>query len=71
MVDTKIEVFYCFKCEKTGCSDDFQVLDWETDEGDENFIYVHRSCLAATIRINRLGYLIPIPNPCWVPPTAT
>ena len=40
------KLFTCFKC---GCfrqSDQFTVLDWETAEGEERFIYVCHDCLA-------------------------
>ena len=39
-------LFTCFKCERTGFSDQFKVLDWNTAEGEERFIYVCHCCLA-------------------------
>ena len=36
----------CFKCGCFGQSDQFTVLDWETAEGEERFIYVCQDCLA-------------------------
>ena len=38
-------LFTCFKCERSGHSDEFTVLDWETAGGEERFIYVCRDCL--------------------------
>ncbi len=38
-------LFTCFKCERSGHSDEFTVLDWETAEGEERFIYVCHDCL--------------------------
>ena len=39
-------VFTCFKCGRFGHSDEFTVLDWETTDGEERFIYVCHCCLA-------------------------
>ena len=39
-------LFTCFRCERTGYSDEFTVLDWETADGKERFIYVCHPCLA-------------------------
>ena len=36
----------CFRCGCFGKSDQFTVLDWETADGEERFIYVCHGCLA-------------------------
>ena len=40
------KLFTCFKCGRFDHSDAFTVLDWETAEGEERFIYVCHDCLA-------------------------
>ena len=40
-------LFTCFKCGRFALSDSFTVLDWETAECEERFIYVCHRCLAA------------------------
>ena len=39
-------LFTCFKCGKFGYNNEFIVLDWETADGEERFIYVCHDCLA-------------------------
>ena len=39
-------VFTCFRCGRFGLSQDFTLMDWETADGEERFIYVCHGCLA-------------------------
>jgi len=39
-------LFTCFKCGRFGNSDEFIVLDWETADGEERFMYVCHLCLS-------------------------
>ena len=44
--EARQRLFTCFKCGRFEQSEEFTVLDWETPDGEERFIYVCHDCLA-------------------------